>query len=137
WPTTAVPRKLVITINVDNLDPQPHPNSLCSEFFLYGGVTYFVSASTRTSPDPVYEYVRVDVDPSTGVNHQTTLGDADAGAFDPNGTFTITLSTDKLTQDPDIANPPNGTPPSAGSELTGVHGETRTFAGVLIVLNDS
>src|SRR5205823_13967282 len=46
-------------------------------------------------------------------------------------TITITLSDSKLL--------PGGTgpPPSAGSLLSGIHGETRNLVGVLLVLADS
>jgi uncharacterized repeat protein (TIGR01451 family) len=131
--------KLVFTQKVQNLSPTPQANSYWYEHFSYGGVSYFVDMETATSAtlSPTFHYGRFDVDPSTGFNTQKVLGLADAGTFAADGTITITLSNSKLNQNPDPTQPPNGTPPSAGSLISGIHGETRVLVGALLVLVDS
>ena len=124
--------KLVFTMKVQNLSPTPQPNAYWYEHFSYGGVTYFVDMETTTNPlTPTFNYGFFAPDPTTGVNTENVLGQADAGTFTADGTITITLSTSNL--DPVGATPP----PSAGSLISGVHGETRNLVGVLLVLADS
>jgi uncharacterized repeat protein (TIGR01451 family) len=129
--------KLVFTMKVQNLDPTPQPASYWYEHFTYGGVGYFVSMETNSSPTPAFHYGRFDVDPTTGVNTQNVLGDADSGTWSTDGTITITLSNSKLTQVANPDDPPTGTPPSAGSVISGIHGETRQVVGVLLALIDT
>jgi uncharacterized repeat protein (TIGR01451 family) len=129
--------KLVFTMKVGNLSPTPQPNSYWYTHFSYGGVSYFVDMETATGVTPLFHYGRFDVDPTSGFNSENVLGDVDAGTFNADGTITITLSNSKLNQNPDPAQPPNGTPPSAGSLISGVHGETRVLVGVLLALIDS
>jgi uncharacterized repeat protein (TIGR01451 family) len=126
--------RLVFTLKVQNLSPAPQPNSFWYEHFSYGGVSWFVNMETRTNPtSPTFNYGFFAVNPATGLNTQNVLGTADAGTFSSDGTITITLSNSKL--DPDGAGPK--TPPGPGSLLAGVHGETRTLVGVLLILADS
>ncbi len=131
--------KLVFTMKVQNLDPTPQPSSYWYEHFSYGGVSYFVDMETDTSltKTPTFHYGRYDVDPTSGLNTQNVLGDADSGTWSTDGTITITLSNDKLTQVPNPDDPPTGTPPSAGSLISGIHGETRQIVGVLLALIDT
>jgi len=131
--------KLVFTQKVQNLSPTPQPNSYWYEHFSYGGVSYFVDMETATSStgSPTFHYGRFDVNPTTGLNTQKVLGLADSGTFNTDGTITITLSNSKLTEVSNPNNPPTGTPPSAGSLISGIHGETRELVGVLLVLVDT
>jgi uncharacterized repeat protein (TIGR01451 family) len=131
--------KLVFTMKVQNLDPMPQPSSFWYEHFSYGGVSYFVDMETNTSTTkaPTFHYGRFDVNPTTGLNTQKVLGDADSGTWNADGTITITLATSKLTQVSNPNNPPTGTPPSAGSVISGIHGETRQVVGVLLALIDT
>lgn len=131
--------KLVFTMKVQNLDPTPQPSSFWYEHFSYGGVSYFVDMETDSSltKSPTFHYGRYDIDPTSGLNTQNVLGDADSGTWNTDGTITITLSNSKLTQVPNPDNPPTGTPPSAGSLISGIHGETRQIVGVLLALIDS
>jgi uncharacterized repeat protein (TIGR01451 family) len=132
-------QKLVFTMKAQNLDPTPQPSSFWYEHFSYGGVNYFVDMETNTSAtkSPTFHYGRFDTDPTTGLNTQEVLGDADSGTWSTDGTIVITLSNSKLNEVPNPANPPTGTPPSAGSTITGIHGETRQVVGVLLALIDS
>lgn len=124
--------KLVFTLKVQDLDPTPQPNAYWYEHFSYGGRAWFVDMETATNPlAPTFNYGFFAVDPDTGFNTENVLGAADAGSFATDGTITITLATSKL--DPDGETPP----PSAGSLLSGIHGETRNLVGVLLVLADS
>jgi len=131
--------KLVFTMKVVSLDPTPQPSSYWYEHFSYGGVSYFVDMETDTSltKTPTFHYGRYDVDPTSGLNTQNVLGDADSGTWNADGTITITLSNNKLTQDPNPDNPATGAPPSAGSLISGIHGETRQIVGVLLALIDT
>ncbi len=131
--------KLVFTLKAQNLDPIPQPSSYWYTHFSYGGVSYFVDMETDSSltKSPTFHYGRYDVDPTTGLNTQNVLGDADSGTWKPDGTITITLSNGKLTQVPNPDDPPTGTPPSAGSLISGIHGETRQVVGVLLALVDT
>jgi len=132
-------QKLVFTMKAQNLDPTPQPSSFWYEHFSYGGVNYFVDMETNTSAtkSPTFHYGRFDTDPTTGLNTQKVLGDADSGTWSTDGTIVITLSNSKLNEVPNPANPPTGTPPSAGSTISGIHGETRQVVGVLLALIDS
>jgi uncharacterized repeat protein (TIGR01451 family) len=131
--------KLVFTLKVQNLSNPPQPNAYWYEHFSYGGVSYFVDMETASDATftPRFHYGRFDVDPNTGINTQKVLGDADAGTFSTDGTITITLSNSKLNQDADPAPPDTGTPPKAGSVISGIHGETRNLIGVLLALADT
>jgi uncharacterized repeat protein (TIGR01451 family) len=131
--------RIVFTLKAHDLGPTPQPNSYWYEHFSYAGVAYFVDMETVSDPTfaPTFHYGRFDVDPTSGLNTQNVLGDADAGTFAADGTITITLANSKLVQDPDPTKPANGTPPAAGSVLAGVHGETRTLVGVLLALADT
>ncbi len=126
-------------LKAQNLDPIPQPSSYWYTHFSYGGVSYFVDMETDSSltKSPTFHYGRYDVDPTTGLNTQNVLGDADSGTWKPDGTITITLSNGKLTQVPNPDDPPTGTPPSAGSLISGIHGETRQVVGVLLALVDT
>jgi len=120
--------KLVFTLKVQNLSPTPQPNAYWYEHFSFGGVSYFVDMETASNPPtPTFNYGFYAIDPTTGINTEHVLGPADAGTFTPDGTITITLSNSKL----------GPTPPSAGSLISGIYGETRNLVGVLLVLADS
>ena len=124
--------KLVFTMKVQNLSPAPQPNAYWYEHFSYGGVTWFVDMETASNPTTqTFNYGFFAPDPTTGVNTENVVGLADSGTFTPDGTITITLSNSKL--DPDGPTPP----PSAGSLISGIHGETRNLVGILLVLADS
>jgi uncharacterized repeat protein (TIGR01451 family) len=131
--------KLVFTMKVQNFDPTPQPSSYWYEHFSYGGVSYFVDMETDSSAtkSPTFHYGRFDVDATTGLNTQKVLGVADSGTFAADGTITITLSNSKLTEVSNPSNPPTGTPPAAGSLISGIHGETRQVVGVLLALVDT
>jgi uncharacterized repeat protein (TIGR01451 family) len=130
--------RLVFTLKVQTLSPAPPPNAYWYVHFSYGGVSYFVDMETSTNPAvPTFNWGRYDVDETTGFNTENPLGTPESGTFSPDGTITIGLNTSHLTQNPDPTQPPNGTAPSAGSLISGVHGETRTLVGVLLALNDT
>jgi PKD repeat protein len=85
----------------------------------------------------LFHYGRYDVDPTSGLNTQSVLGDADSGTWSPDGTITISLATSKLTQVANPDDPPTGNPPTAGAVLSGIHSETRQIVGVLLALIDT
>jgi uncharacterized repeat protein (TIGR01451 family) len=136
-PFAASGGQLVFTMKVQNLSPTPLPNTYWYVHFLYGGVSYFVDMETATAGTPTFHYGRFDIDPTSGINSENPLGNADAGTFNADGTITITVATSHLTQDPDPTKPATGAPPSAGSVISGIHGETRTLVGILLALIDS
>ncbi|MFN2544183.1 MAG: PKD domain-containing protein [Actinomycetota bacterium] len=131
--------KLVFTLKVNNLSPAPQPNSYWYEYFSYGKVSWFVVMETASTPvNPTFRYGYFAIDPTTGVNTENDVGvidgsDGDTGAFNADGTITITLSDSKI--DPAVGGG-SGTPPGPGSVITNVHGETRNLVGVLLVLAD-
>jgi uncharacterized repeat protein (TIGR01451 family) len=131
--------KLVFTIKVQNLTQPPLPNSYWYAHFSYGGVAYFVDMETASDPTfaPTFHYGRFDVDPTSGLNTQAVLGNADSGSFAPDGTISITLANSRLNQDANPAPPDVGTPPAAGAVISGIHGETRIKVGVLLALADT
>jgi len=130
--------RLVFTLKVQNLSPAPPPNARWYVHFSYGGVSYFVDMETSTDPTtPTYNWGRYDVDATTGLNTENPLGTPESGTTSPDGTITIGLDTSHLIQNPNPTQPPNGTAPSAGSLIAGVHGETRTEVGILLALNDT
>ena len=130
--------RLVFTMKVQTLSPALPPNAYWYVHFSYGGVSYFVDMETSTNPTaPTFNWGRYDVDPTTGINTEGRLGTPESGTWSSDGTITIGLDTAHLVENPDPAGPPNGTAPSAGSLLSGVHGETRTLVGVLLALNDT
>jgi uncharacterized repeat protein (TIGR01451 family) len=130
--------RLVFTLKVQNLSPAPPPNAYWYVHFSYGGVSYFVDMETSTNPAvPTFNWGRYDVDATTGFNTENPLGTPESGTFSADGTITIGLNTAHLVQNPDPTQPANGTPPTAGSLISGVHGETRTLVGVLLALNDT
>src|SRR5207245_9490593 len=94
-------------------------------------------SDTEAAGTPALHASRFDVAPSAGFNPENVLGPVDSSTFNADGTITITLSNSKLHQNPDPTQPPNGTPPSAGSLISGIHGETRELVGVLLVLVDT
>jgi uncharacterized repeat protein (TIGR01451 family) len=96
-----------------------------------------METDTSSTKSPLFHYGRFDVSPTTGLNTQKVLGAADSGTWSTNGTITITLSASKLTEVANVNDPPTGTPPSAGSLISGVHGETRQVVGVLLALVDT
>ncbi len=129
-PTT---NRLVFTLKTQNLSPLP-PNAYWYEHFSYGGVNWFVDMETATNPlTPTFHYGFFAVDETTGINTENEVGTPDTTAFNANGTITIGIDPAKL--DPNgAASPP---PPGPGSVLAGVHGETRTLVGALLLLNDT
>jgi uncharacterized repeat protein (TIGR01451 family) len=130
--------RLVFTVKVQTLSPALPPNAYWYVHFSYGGVSYFVNMETSTNlSTPTFNWGRYDVDPTTGINTENPLGTPETGTFSPDGTIVIGLDTSHLVQNPDPAQPANGTPPSVGSLLAGVHGETRTLVGALLALNDT
>jgi uncharacterized repeat protein (TIGR01451 family) len=131
-------QRLVFTLKVQNLSPTPPPNAYWYVHFSYGGVSYFVDMETSTNPvTPTFHWGRYDVDETTGLNTENPLGTPETGTFSPDGTIVIGLDTANLVQNPDPTQPANGTPPSVGSLIAGIHGETRTLVGVLLALNDT
>jgi uncharacterized repeat protein (TIGR01451 family) len=124
--------RLVFTLKTQNLSTLP-PNAYWYEHFSYGGVNWFVDMETATNPvTPTFHYGFFAVDETTGINTENELGTPDSGTFNANGTITIGLDPAKL----DPASAAIG-PPTPGSVLAGVHGETRTLVGALLLLNDT
>jgi len=130
--------RLQFTMKVQNLSPLPQPNTYWYTHFSYGGVSYYVDMQTGDDPTtPSFFWGRFDVDATTGLNTDQVLGTPEVMTWSPDGTITIGLDESHLVQNPDPAGPPNGTPPSAGSLVAGVHGEIRTLVGVLLALADT
>jgi len=130
--------RLVFTLKVQNLSPTPPPSAYWYVHFSYGGVSYYVDMETGSDPTtPTFNWGRYDVDETTGLNTEDPLGSPESGTFSPDGTITIGLDTSHLVQNPDPTQPPNGTAPTAGSLISGVHGEARTRVVALLALNDT
>ena len=111
----------------NSLDPLPPPNGFWYVYFTYRGVNYYVAMTTGDTPVPSFEYGRVDPDPTTGINQQTTLGLISDGSVGGD-TILIRLSRGLLTQPVTIG---GGTqpPPVQGDLFSNVRGETRLLIG--------
>ena len=125
--------KLVFTMKVENLSPQPLPNqSWKVNFKTLDGVSRFVAMSTgaagATPPSaaPVtFTYGHTSVG-TGGVNMETTDGNADAAStFNTDGTITIV-----------VANAGIGNP-AAGQSLGAISGLTQQLVGVLLLRIDT
>jgi len=124
----------------NSLDPLPPPNGFWYVYFTYRGVNYYVAMTTGNTPVPSFEYGRVDLNPTTGINDQTTLGpitDASVGG----DTILIRLSRSLLTQPVTIGGPAQPAPVQ-GDLFANVRGETRLLiggggTGLIVVIDDS
>src|SRR6185436_626086 len=124
----------------NSLDPLPPPNGFWYLYFTYRGVNYYVAMTTGETPVPSFEYGRVDPDPTTGINQQTTLGTISDGSVSGD-TILIRLSRSLLTQPVTIGGPAQPAP-VAGDVFSNVKGETRLLiggggTGLIAVIDDS
>lgn len=71
------------------------PNNRWRQSSVFRGITVFVSTNVTETLATEHEYGTVAPDPNTGINTQTTLGTADAGAID-GSTITVELALDKI-----------------------------------------
>jgi PKD repeat protein len=123
-----------------SLDPLPPPNGYWYVYFTYRGVRYYAAMTTGNVPvTPEFEYGRVDLNPTTGINDQTTLGTIDGSVG--GDTITMRLSRSLLTQPVTIGGSAQPAP-VAGNLLTSVKGETRLLiggggTGLITVIDDS
>ena len=93
-----------------SLDPLPPPNGFWYVYFTYRGVDYYVAMTTGNAPPtPAFEYGRIDLNPATGINEQTTLGRSPTAAS-AGDTITIRLSRSLLTQPVTIGGPAQPAP---------------------------
>jgi PKD repeat protein len=124
-----------------SLDPLPPPNGFWYVYFSHRGVRYYAAMTTGDAPPtPVFEYGRVDPNPTTGINQQTTLGTIPDASVSGD-TITMRLSRSLLTQPVTIGGPSQPAP-VAGDVLTSVQGETRLLVGgggtgLITVIDDS
>ena len=123
-----------------SLDPLPPPNGFWYVYFTYRGVNYYVAMTTGNTPVPSFEYGRVDPDPVSGINNQTTLGTIADGSVSGD-TITILLSRSLLTEPVTIGGPAQPAP-VAGDLFTNARGETRLLVGgggtgLITVIDDS
>lgn len=123
-----------------SLDPLPPPNGFWYVNFTYRSVKYYVAMTTGNTPVPEFEYGRTDLNPTTGINDQTTLGTITDGSV-AGDTITIKLSRSLLTQPVTIGGPAQPAP-VAGDVFTNVKGETRLLiggggTGLITVIDDS
>ena len=125
--------KLVFTLKVENLSPQPLPNqSWKVNFKTLDGVSRFVSMSagaastTPPSATPVtFTYGHTSVG-TGGVTQETTDGNADpASTFSTGGTITIVVNSAGI----------GG--PLAGQSLGAISGLTQQLVGVLLLRIDT
>src|SRR6185503_18567306 len=91
-----------------SLDPLPPPNGNWYLYLTYRGVNYYVAMTTGDTPVPSFEYGRVDLDPTTGINNQTTLGTIDGSVS--GDTILLRLSRSLLTQPVTIGDPAQPAP---------------------------
>jgi len=124
----------------NTLDPLPPPNGFWYLYFTHRGVTYYAAMTTGDAPPtPAFQYGRVDLDPTTGINNQTQLGTATGSVS--GDTVTIELSRSLLTQPVTIGGAAQPAP-VAGDVLTNVKSETRLLiggggTGLIAVIDDS
>ncbi|HWM92264.1 MAG TPA: PKD domain-containing protein [Thermoanaerobaculia bacterium] len=123
----------------NSLDPLPPPNGFWYVYFTYRGVNYYVAMTTGNTPLPEFEYGRVDPDPVTSINQQTTLGTTTGSVS--GDTILILLSRSLLTEPVTIGGADQPAP-VAGDLLTTVKGETRLLiggggTGLITVIDDS
>ena len=109
-----------------SLDPAPPPNGNWYLYFTYRGVNYYVVMTTGNTPLPAFEYGRVDLNATTGINDQTTLGTVDGSVG--GDTILMRLPRSLLTQPVTIGGPAQPAPVQ-GDVFTSVHGETRLLVG--------
>ncbi|HEX3129689.1 MAG TPA: PKD domain-containing protein [Thermoanaerobaculia bacterium] len=123
-----------------SLDPLPPPNGYWYVYFTYRGVKYYAAMTTGDVPaTPAYEYGRIDLNPTTGINDQTSLGTIEGSVG--GDTITMRLSRSLLTQPVVIGDPPQPAP-VAGDVLSSAKGETRLLiggggTGLITVIDDS
>lgn len=91
------PGKLIVTIKMDNLDPQPPPGYRWLVYLTLPGSTdqYWVGMSTVSDAAPSFAYgTRGTIDvPAASVGSYTTLG-ALEGSWNPDGTIQVVIDTD-------------------------------------------
>ena len=124
----------------NSLDPLPPPNGFWYVYFTYRGVNYYVAMTTGETPVPSFEYGRVDHNPTTGIDQQTTLGTI-TDASVAGDTILIRLSRGLLTQPVTLGGPAQPAP-VRGDPFTNVRGETRLLiggggTGLITVIDDS
>lgn len=116
-----------VRIRIHNsLEPLPPPNGVWYLYLTYRGVNYYVAMTTGDTPVPSFEYGRVDVNPATGLNSQTTLGTLDGSVS--GDTILLHLPRGLLTQPVTIGGTAQPAPVQ-GDLLTNVRGETRLLVG--------
>jgi PKD repeat protein len=119
--------KLEIRIHTQqSLDPTPPPNGYWYVYLTYRGVKYYAAMTTGNTPVPAFEYGRVDLNPTTGINDQTTLGTIDGSVS--GDTILLRLSSSLLTQPVTIGGPAQPAPVQ-GNVFTNVSAETRLLIG--------
>lgn len=123
-----------------SLDPLPPPNGYWYVYFTYRGVRYYAAMTTGNVPvTPAYEYGRIDLNPTTGINDQTSLGTIEGSVG--GDTITMRLSRSLLTQPVTIGGSPQPAP-VAGDVLSSAKAETRLLiggggTGLITVIDDS
>jgi len=110
----------------ESLDPVPPPNGFWYVYLTYRGVKYYAAMTTGNTPIPSFEYGRVDLNPTTGINDQTSLGTIDGSVS--GDTILIRLPRSLLTQPVTIGGPAQPAPVE-GNVFTTVSGETRLLVG--------
>jgi PKD repeat protein len=95
--------------------------------------------TTGNTPVPSFEYGRVDPNPTTGINDQTTLGTIDGSVS--GDTILLRISRSLLTQPVTIGDPAQPAPVQ-GDHFTNVKSETRLLVGgggtgLITVIDDS
>lgn len=125
----------------ESLDPLPPPNGFWYVYLTYRGVNYYVAMTTGDAPPtPAFEYGRVDLNETTGINEQTELGTISDGSVSGD-TITIKLSRSLLTEPVTIGGSAQPAP-VAGDVFANARGETRLLiggggTGLIAVIDDS
>lgn len=89
-------QRLVYTLEVADLSDAT-PNSRWNQSSVFGATRIFVSTNVTETGDITHTFGTVAPDPDTGVNTQTTLGDADAGRLEGNRII-VELGLDRVNQ---------------------------------------
>lgn len=90
----AATNRLVYTMEVAET-VETTPNNRWRQSSVFRGITVFVTTNITETLETVHEYGTVAPDPNTGINVQTTLGPADAGAID-GSLIIVELGLDKI-----------------------------------------